>query len=104
MFLLTRFEKHFADILTNIEGDIRYHKLEQCKVEISASNPIVRRYFQELRNGQVVAHNGFIMGNKEVLKDFAGKESWHYFRRNVVIWADCIKLKYGNSYEDSPAL
>lgn len=103
-YLLSRFDKHFAEILTNIEGDIRYHKIEQGKVEITHVNPIVRRYFQELNNGHVVLHNGFIMGNNEVLKDFAGKENWHYFRRNVVIWADNIKLRYGNSPEDCPAL
>lgn len=103
-YLLSRFDKHFAEILTNIEGDIRYHKLERGKVEITADNPIVGRYFQELRNGHVVIHNGFIMSNNDVLRDFAGKEGWHYFRRNVVIWADNIKLRYGNCYDDAPAL
>lgn len=103
-YLLSRFDKHFAEILSNIEGDIRYHKLELCKGEITRNNPLVRRYFQELRNGHIVLHNGFIMGNKEVLKDFAGKENWHYFRRNVVIWADCIKLRYGESYQDCSPL
>ena len=103
-YLLSRFEKHLVEILSNIEGDIRYHKLELCNPEITASNPLVCRYFQELRNGHAVLYNGFIMGNKEVLKDFAGKEGWHYFRRGVVIWCDNIKLRYGNSYEESPAL
>ena len=103
-YLFSRFDKHFAEILTNIEGDIRYHKIEQCRGEITMSNPLVHRYFQELRNGHVVLHNGFIMGNKEVMKDFAGKHGWHYFRRNVVVWADNIKLRYGNSYSDCPAL
>lgn len=103
-YLLSRYDKHFAEILSNIEGDIRYHKIEKGQVEVSYVNPLVGRYFQELNNGHVVLHNGFIMGNTDVLKDFAGKENWHYFRRNVVIWADNIKLRYGNGPEDCPAL
>jgi glycogen debranching enzyme len=103
-YLLNRYDKHFAEILVNIEGDIRYHKIEKGDVEITPSNPVVGRYFQHLRNGEVVLHNGFIMGYSDVLKDFAGKENWHYFRRNVVIWADNIKLRYGRSPEDCPAL
>lgn len=103
-YLLNRYDKHFAEILINLEGDIRYHKIEKGQVEISPANPVVGRYFQHLKNGEIVLHNGFIMGYNEVLKDFAGKEGWHYFRRNVVVWADNIKLRYGERYEDCPAL
>ena len=102
--LLSRLDNHIGDVLKNTEGDIRYHKIEQGMMEITSKNPLVNRYFSELKNGEVITHNGFIMGYNEVLKDFAGKQGWHYFRRNVVVWGDCVKLRYGNSYEDCPVL
>lgn len=103
-YLLARCERHQGEILSNIEGDIRYHKIEQCNTEITESNPLVKPYFFDLRNGNSCLFNGFIMGYSEVLKDFADRDGWHYFRRNVVIWGDCIKLRFGLSKGECPEL
>jgi hypothetical protein len=103
-WLLNRYEKHFADIIKNIEGDIRYHKLEKRETVINAHNPLIKGYFHELRNGSVVLCNGFIFDNKDVTKDIAGKGQWNYFRRSVVIWSDSAKLRYGTKPADNPEL
>lgn len=92
-----RFDADVTEILRNIEGDIRFHKLEKKDFTICGSNSLVKRYFTELHNGQAVAYNGFIMDNRKVLEDFAGKGARHYFKRSIVIWDDSVKLRYGSS-------
>jgi glycogen debranching enzyme len=99
-----RYEGDVLDILRNIEGDIRYHKLERRNYTINDSNPLVQPYFSRLKNGAVAAFNGFIMDNRNVLEDFAGPGTLHYFKRNIVAWSDCVKLRYGSCREDAPGL
>ena len=103
-WLLSRFERHLADIIKNIEGDIRYFKLEKRETVLSAKNSLIRSYFHELQNGSVILCNGFIFDNKDVTKDIAGKGQWNYLRRKVVIWDDSAKLRYGEKPEDCPEL
>lgn len=31
-------------------------------------------------------------------------EEWHYLRRDIKIWPDNVKLRYGKTPEDSPEL
>ena len=50
-----------------------------------------------------LANNGWIW-NHDPMKNFAGTDSKSYFMREVIIWGDCIKLRYGDSPEDSPYL
>lgn len=87
-----------------LEGNIRYFKLELQKSEITSTNRIVEPYFTELNNAKKskVAHNGWIMGHN-CMEDF-GILGFHYLRRTVNVWADCIKLRYGNCPADSPYL
>ncbi|CAG9319806.1 unnamed protein product [Blepharisma stoltei] len=104
IYLLGRYERHLAEIISNLESEIRYQKIEKNNVEITSENPLVKPYFCHLRNGNYVLFDGFIIGNNEILKDYAGIEGWHYFRRNVVIWTDCVKLRYGRNRNDCPEL
>lgn len=41
--------------------------------------------------------------NHDLKKDFVLTD-WHYLRRNINIWEDCIKLRYGSCPADSPYL
>ena len=36
------------------------------------------------------------------LVDFASNKSKAYIRREVIVWGDCVKLRYGEKFEDSP--
>ena len=44
----------------------------------------------------MVTNNGWIY-NGDPLVDFAAKGSDAYLAREVVIWGDCVKLRYGES-------
>ena len=87
-----------------LEGNIRYFKTEIKQSHITAVNRIVEPYFSVLKNKQQskVAHNGWVMGHN-CMEDF-GMTGWHYLRRTINIWADNIKLRYGNCPSDSPYL
>lgn len=95
-----------GDARQAIEGTIRYSKLEcrRTKVNVKEGNWIVDPYFSELKNAQKskVAHNGWVMGHN-CMEDFA-YVGWHYLRRSICIWGDCIKLRYGKCPADSPYL
>lgn len=50
-----------------------------------------------------MANNGWIQGF-DPLKNFAENQEHHYLRRTIVIWGDLVKLRYGASKKDCPAL
>lgn len=50
-----------------------------------------------------LANNGWIW-NHDPLNNFAGAGSKSYFLREVIVWGDCVKLRFGNGPEDSPFL
>ncbi|RUS12453.1 glucanotransferase domain of glycogen debranching enzyme-domain-containing protein [Endogone sp. FLAS-F59071] len=50
-----------------------------------------------------LANNGWIW-NANLLQDFAGPTSTAYLRRDVIVWGDCIKLRYGTGPDDNPWL
>lgn len=47
--------------------------------------------------------NGWLW-DLDPLVDFAGPDSGAYLRRQVVVWSDCVKLRYGDSPKDNPWL
>lgn len=51
----------------------------------------------------MLANNGWIW-NADPLKDFAGPGSTAYLRREVIVWGDCVKLRYGKGPDDNPWL
>lgn len=87
-----------------LEGNIRYFKIECKKSQITPINRIVEPYFTELNNAKKskVAHNGWIMGHN-CMEDF-GMTGFHYLRRTINVWGDCVKLRYGTCPNDSPEL
>ena len=50
-----------------------------------------------------LANNGWIWAANP-LQDFASADSRAYMRRAVIVWADCVKLRFGKGPDDNPFL
>eukprot|EP00743_Colponemidia_sp_Colp-15_P009529 GILK01010423.1.p1 GENE.GILK01010423.1~~GILK01010423.1.p1 ORF type:complete len:1716 (+),score=307.25 GILK01010423.1:79-5226(+) len=102
-----KFSRECADHLNNavqaIEGTVRYQRLQARIGPLSEAFPLVAPYFTRVRDGVVLANNGFIWdGDSQV--DFAAYGTWSYLRREIVIWSDCVKLRFGSQPSDCPWL
>ncbi|EJU03556.1 glycoside hydrolase family 13 protein [Dacryopinax primogenitus] len=102
--------------LDNVSNRIRYMRLDDNGPklgEISARMPLVETYFTRLpKNSRTakhdpsalaVANNGWIWG-ADPLQNFALPPSKVYLRREVIVWGDCVKLRFGNAPKDNPWL
>ena len=100
-----RVEEWMHQALENVRGTIRYYKIEQGRPEISESNALVDPYFSVLTNEKQskVVHNGWI-ANASPDVDFATEVNFNYLKREINIWGDSIKLRYGRRPADSPYL
>ncbi|KAL6950734.1 hypothetical protein ACO0QE_000015 [Hanseniaspora vineae] len=77
--------------------------------KITKSSPLIEKYFtvfehtDGLQGKFYLANNGWIWNGNPLL-DFASNKSKAYLRREVIVWEDCVKLRYGKSPKDSPYL
>ena len=110
-----------CDILGWNKGDPRWGKLTRstscvryCDHPADARrNPLVELYFTRLPKNETtskhptsalaLANNGWIWA-AEPLKNFSEYPSKAYLRRQVIVWGDCVKLRYGAGPEDNPWL
>lgn len=74
------------------------------------SCPLVESYFTRLtppgtfdQTKYCVANNGWIW-DADPLQNFALPPSKAYLRREVIVWGDCVKLRYGSGPADNPWL
>jgi hypothetical protein len=80
----------FLDLLSACESTLRYERLELGR----SSGPLFPRYFSPLSNGDWALNNGWVM-NWPAGVDFAAPGPHIVFlKRHVVVWGDCIKLRY----------
>lgn len=50
-----------------------------------------------------LVNNGWVWA-ADAMRDNAGSSSRAYLRREVIVWGDCVKLRYGKKPEDNPYL
>lgn len=110
------FNEDIAAILDNTRGRIEYTRLAGHGPQlgkITPKSPLVESLFTRLPvNAKTkkhdpralsLANNGWIW-NANALHDFAAPPSRAYIRREVIVWGDCVKLRYGKGPEDNPFL
>ena len=76
---------------------------------MSFSDPLVDTYFTRLPVNEItqdyhpdelcLANNGWIW-NADPLINFAESGSKSYLRREIIVWGDCVKLRYGSKPVD----
>ncbi|KAI5954892.1 GDB1 [Candida jiufengensis] len=78
-------------------------KLGEVTKKYPLTEPYFTRFVDKDGKKQALANNGWIWGGNPLV-DFASDQSKAYLRREVIVWGDCVKLRYGSKYEDSPKL
>jgi glycogen debranching enzyme len=102
--LYLKYDKDLETIVQNL-----YHRMRRGK--ITKHDVLFETYFTRVRitdaNGKEtiipLANNGWIW-NGNPMVDFASSKSESYYLREVIVWGDCVKLRYGAKREDNPWL
>lgn len=114
--LFRKYDEDVSAIIDNIKNRGKYLRVAEHGPKLgplSRGNPLVDTYFTRLPMNKTtsthhpdslkLANNGWIW-NADPMVDFAGPTSSAYFRREVIAWGDCVKLRYGQTEQDSPWL
>ncbi|EMG45880.1 GDB1 Glycogen debranching enzyme [Candida maltosa Xu316] len=106
--LYALYDEDIKSIKQQVADRIRYLRLADNGPklgEINDKSPLTEPYFTRFvdKSGkkQALANNGWIWGGNPLV-DFASDKSRAYIRREIIVWGDCVKLRYGDKYEDSP--
>lgn len=104
------YDDDINEILEQLYNRIKYLRLDQHGPrlgKVTMHSPLTEPYFTRFYGNDgikyALANNGWIW-NGNPLIDFASHQSKCYLRREVIVWGDCVKLRYGRSPQDSPYL
>lgn len=110
------YDSEIDEILEQLFNRIKYVRLDDRGPKlgkIDEANPLIESYFTRLPDTsetsklkpaeKALVNNGWVWGGN-ALVDHAGPDSRVYLRREVIVWGDCVKLRYGSKAEDSPWL
>lgn len=103
-------------IQQQLRDRVRYLRLDNNGPKLGAigpKSPFIETYFTRLPSNTTtkqhdpkslsLVNNGWIWA-ANALNDHAGPDSRAYLRREVIVWSDCVKLRYGKSPADNPFL
>ena len=110
------YDADVAEIMEQVFNRTKYVRLDDHGPKLGAitrESPLIESYFTRLplnattkkHNPKSLAlvNNGWIWA-ADAMKDNAGPTSKAYLRREVIVWGDCVKLRYGQSPDDNPFL
>lgn len=110
------YDAESAVILDQLFNRIKYCRLDENGPKmgvIGVDSPLIESYFTRLPANEKTAkhkkedlalvNNGWVWGGN-ALVDHAGPVSRVYLRREVIVWGDCVKLRYGKGPDESPFL
>ncbi|KAK8216749.1 bifunctional 4-alpha-glucanotransferase/amylo-alpha-1,6-glucosidase [Zalaria obscura] len=110
------YDADISEMMEQVFNRTKYMRLDDHGPKvgpITVENPLIESYFTRLPQNETtkehdpgslaLVNNGWIWA-ADVMKDNAGPKSKAYLRREVIVWGDCVKLRYGSGPEDSPFL
>ena len=114
--LYREYDADTAEIMEQVFNRIKYVRLDDHGPKagpITAESLLIESYFTRLPlndttrkhspKSLALVNNGWIWA-ADAMNDHAGSQSRAYLRREVIVWADCVKLRYGKSPKDNPFL
>lgn len=109
--LYAAYDDDVSSIKNQLRDRIRFLRLDDNGPKlgkITKENKLTEAYFTRFKGNKdgklwALANNGWIWGGNPLV-DFASDKSKAYLRREVIVWSDCVKLRYGQGYDDSPHL
>lgn len=114
--LYEEYDADSAEIMDQLFNRIKYLRIDDHGPKlgpVNKDNPLIETYFTRLPSNETtkkhdpralaLVNNGWIW-NADAMRDNAGPDSKAYLRREVIVWGDCVKLRYGKSPEDNPFL
>lgn len=110
------YDTDVAEIMQQVFDRVKYLRLDDHGPKlgpVTKESPFIETYFSRLPVNEVTKNhnpkalalvcNGWIWA-ADAMKDNAGPDWRPYLRREVIVWSDCVKLRYGKGPEDSPFL
>ena len=110
------YDEDAATILQQVHDRVRYLRVDDNgprQGAVTLKHPFIESYFARLPQNETTKYhsprslslvcNGWIWA-ADAMKDHAGPDSKAYLRREVIVWSDCVKLRYGKVANDSPFL
>lgn len=107
--LYAEYDDDVKSIKTQIYGRAKYLRLADDGPRLGPITPkdrFAEPYFTRFSTSGkewALANNGWIWGGNPLV-DFASNQSKAYLRRELIVWGDCVKLRFGSCPEDSPYL
>ncbi|KAL9030239.1 MAG: hypothetical protein Q9196_001617 [Gyalolechia fulgens] len=113
------YQEYDADVSVikqQVMDRVRYLRLDDNGPKLGPINKqhaLIESYFTRLPLNETtrkhnpralcLVNNGWVWA-ADAMKDNAGSSSRTYLRREVIVWGDCVKLRYGKRPEDNPYL
>lgn len=104
------YDDDINEVLEQLFNRIKYLRIDDHGPKqgpITKKLPLSEPYFTRFKakDGEeyALANNGWIWDGNPLV-DFASSQSKAYLRREVIVWGDCVKLRYGKGPSDSPYL
>ncbi|KAI9787948.1 MAG: hypothetical protein M1816_007348 [Peltula sp. TS41687] len=114
--LYAEFDEDSIAIPTQVFGRAKYLRLDEDgprRGPITKQSRLIETYFTKLPSNEktkkhkigslALANNGWVW-NADALSNTAGPTSKAYLRRELIVWSDCVKLRYGSGPEENPWL
>lgn len=110
------YDEDVAEIMQQVFDRVKYLRLDEHGPKLGSvtkKDPFIETYFSRLPDNEVTKKhspkalalvcNGWIWA-ADAMKDNAGPDWRPYLRREVIVWSDCVKLRYGKGPDDNPFL